>query len=427
MCLRPTFLFSTLVLATLSPAQRFVVFGTPLPAAVTVPGVQGSLALQPTALLPFPSGPSVGGTLEDLRGDQPQRFQGPLWYQELTAKGFSPLRRFPEISTGRDDAPDQPPGPANEVNQPLAPTIELTLARVPAKATFTCYLSFRDHLNHWSSLEAEFTRSGNTMKWIATRYPAGLGRLTTLTDTGNRIFWDRIGLLKTDADLTLELTKVKIVMRYEGLASGCLGTIPVVDRAVQATLGPGLFGLALLTLDGEALLTRKSWAGVTEDMPWCVQIAAEDFGKSGSDGVGDPFGNNPKYGNRVDLLCSEFVSWYYHQAGYVIGGQDFRDITATEQLDDTFRDAGRLYYYHLGRQQWLHMDTGVAYTPRAGDFLERRGADGAEHSMMMLRWDNVRKEATVINGPWPVTLRTVKVDELEQNGKDFRVGRIKVP
>ena len=428
---RPTLFLSTLVLGSVAlaqqaPPQRFVVFGAPLGSGIALHGLPGMLCVQPELVLPFPAGPTVEGSLEDLRGDRPYWFTRPLWYQELDGAGLSPLRRFPALASGRDDAPEGGAGPANETNVPLAPTIELTLASEPSKTTFTCYLSFRDYLNHWSSLEAEFTR-GAGMTWVATRFPAGLGRMTSLTDTGNRTFWDRMTLLKTDPQLTLELTRVKVLMHYSGLPSGCTPDITVVNRALSATLGAGLFGIASTSLDTVAVESRKTWAGITEAMPWCVQLAGEDLGKSGSDGAGDAFGTNPKYGGRVDLLCSEFVSWYYYQAGYVIGGENFRDITSTEQLDDAFYAAGRLYYYHLGRQLWLHMDTGVAYTPRAGDFLERRGANGAEHSMMMLRWDDVRKEATVINGPWPVTLRTVKVDELERSGKDFRIGRIKVP
>jgi len=45
--------------------------------------------------------------------------------------------------------------------------------------------------------------------------------------------------------------------------------------------------------------------------------------------------------------------------------------------------------------------------------------------MMMLRWDDAAKEATVINGPWPVTLRKVRVEHSELNqGKDYWVGRL---
>ena len=40
--------------------------------------------------------------------------------------------------------------------------------------------------------------------------------------------------------------------------------------------------------------------------------------------------------------------------------------------------------------------------------------------MIVLRWNAKRQEMTVINGPWPVTLRTVDV----RNGKEYYVGRI---
>ena len=119
-----------------------------------------------------------------------------------------------------------------------------------------------------------------------------------------------------------------------------------------------------------------------------------------------------------------------------VNGQSVKDIVGTQQLHDLFSDAGRLYRYNSGTslQGFVHTTSGAAYTPKAGDYLERRGADGAEHSMIVFRWlpgnpsasqaDDRLNQAVVINGPWPVTLRLVKIHKDETTeGKDFYLGR----
>jgi hypothetical protein len=316
-------------------------------------------------------------------------------------------------------------GPLAEIKYPLTPRIELTLDALPSLTTFDLYLVFQDHDHRTRALQVRFRRSGASMTWLGDVFPDGLGALTGLADTGNRSHWDRMFLHNYNA-CAFAIDRVRIHVRYGNLPSGCSTDIPIVNRVVDQAL-PALWFCfpGALALNVAAVESRRAWAGVTDADAWVVQLAAEDFGKSGSDGA-DAFGANPKYDGRDELLCSEFVSWYLHQAVLPWAAANaFRDIVGTEQLDDLFDAEGRLYYYHLGQQRWLNMDNGAVYTPRSGDFLERRGEDGAEHSMIVLRWDAVAKVATVINGPWPVTLRTVAVDELERNGgKDFRVGRI---
>ena len=94
-------------------------------------------------------------------------------------------------------------------------------------------------------------------------------------------------------------------------------------------------------------------------------------------------------------------------------------------MHNAFALAGKLYCYDAGDGRFEHISTGAVYQPKTGDFLERREKGGdAEHAMMMLEWNQASGVAHVINGPWPVTIREVDVDGLEQTTKDFCVGRI---
>jgi hypothetical protein len=216
--------------------------------------------------------------------------------------------------------------------------------------------------------------------------------------------------------------------------------IPIVDWNIYKDLKAGYHKLSLNSYRSASLY---KWAGIgASNDPAFVRAAARDLGKSGSDGS-DNYGSNPKYGGTdSNYLCSEFVSWYYYHYGIKVNGKSLRDITTTQQLHDLFKAEGTLYRYNSGNylQDFVHATTGETYIPQAGDFLERRGPDGAEHAMIMLRWlpkdpsslnSNDRlNQALVINGPAPVTLRLVKIhkDETatgENYPKDYYLGRIK--
>jgi hypothetical protein len=229
-------------------------------------------------------------------------------------------------------------------------------------------------------------------------------------------------------------------MRYRnpaGLSPGHLNhaEVPIVDWPVGMTL---FSGHDEISLDEFARRSRYAWAGIEESDPAVLRMVAEDLGKSGSDGAGqDQYGDNPKYGGRIDKLCSEFVSWYYYQANISVNGRSLRDITEAQQLHDLFKAEGTLYRYSSGTrlQDFVHAETEERYIPQPGDYLERRGPGGAEHAMIMYRW--LRREpsapnshdrynrAIVLNGPWPVTLRLVRIheDEITDN-KDFWLGKI---
>ena len=169
-----------------------------------------------------------------------------------------------------------------------------------------------------------------------------------------------------------------------------------------------------------------------------------DIGKSGSSGVGDSASaDNPKYSSDLEHpLCSETVSWYYYETGVEIDTgtaepYDFQDTAYHVELHDAFQDAGRLYCFHSGREEWIRKNRsydwvyGDTYEPQPGDYLNRRNQPGTNngHSMMMVEWDSLGGVATVMDGPWNINFREVNVLIHEQRSDpdrryDYCVGRI---
>jgi hypothetical protein len=146
---------------------------------------------------------------------------------------------------------------------------------------------------------------------------------------------------------------------------------------------------------------------------------------------------NPKYGLSGQALCSETVSWYYSQFEPVGFRESFRDITSHAVMHDLFRDAGRLYCYHSGRQQWIKKDASYnwvltdTYVPRVGDYLDRRDSDGDGsngddgHAMMLAGWNGATGVAITLDGPWNINFRPVDVKAEETSAThDYCVGRI---
>jgi hypothetical protein len=318
---------------------------------------------------------------------------------------------------------------------PLEPLITLEMSEQPEHNNFSRYLTFQNHDGQYKRLAVAFHKTG-PLRWEVESFPNGIDTLCSLAEPGNRSYWDRMYLESRGGSTALPIERLKIVMRYTNPAGDSPdgikhGEIPVVDWSVRKTLPAGDHMIGLSTY---ALYSRFAWAGVSDSDLQVVRMAAEDLGKSGSDGKGqDHYGNNPKYGAGLENLCSEFVSWYYYQAGIKVNGKSVRDIVGTQKLHDLFKAEGKLYRYNSGTnlQAFVHATSGVRYTPKPGDFLERRKDNKAEHSMLILRW--LRGEpgtanynrAVVINGPWPVTLRLVRIHEEEVDlGRDYWLGRI---
>ena len=336
---------------------------------------------------------------------------------------------------------------------PMEPTITLTTSEPLSISSCTRYLSFQDHTGAWKRLKMKL-RKQSSLEWEATSYPDGIDELISMVNKGNRSYWDWMFLENRGGKTSIPIDHLKIVMNYDdppgssprqsdhiidGLDLNEIrhGEIPIVDWHIGMTL---LGGYDLIDLNEFRKRSLHKWAGLKNTDPDFVRRAVEDMGKSGSDGS-DQYGSNPKYGPEIDNLCSEFVTWYYHESGETVDGKSVRDIDFTGDLHEMFADEGTLYRYDSSsREAFVHAKTGAEYVPQSGDWLERRGPDGAEHSMIMYRYlpkdpnsgDETDREnmALVINGPWPITLRLVKLqlDETVPNDdgevKDYWVGRI---
>jgi hypothetical protein len=199
-----------------------------------------------------------------------------------------------------------------------------------------------------------------------------------------------------------------------------------------------------ININQQARTGRMHSAGITSEsyfnsLPLNLRTAIHDLGKTGSDGGhGMMDNNNPKYNAQVEGegLCSEFVSWYLYAAKITITGVDcgrvynFKDICFTGTVYEQFEDAHRLYDYKFGLKKWENIVTHIYYTPKPGDWLMLKKWDTAKneywwHSMILYEWDDTHKVAKVINGPWPVTIRTVDVDHLEnEHDFEFSIGKI---
>jgi hypothetical protein len=413
-----------------APDPALLLIGTPGVRQVTIPGVAGRFALDGFDVDRPRPGQSLSARLYQLRyGARPAGLDA-LHYQVLTrdprsgALALSDLMRLPlgsdaEAAAVVRTAPAHGPMDASEISYPTVASIQITLNSEPVHTLWTRELSFFDHLGVKKRVSVDFARSSG-LTWNGTVDATNLATLQSLADVGNRSHWDDLRLENNGGTTTLDIARLTVILHYEK-GSQYEEDIPIVDRTLNRTLAAGT---ASIDLDSYALGTRKAFAGITPTMHQVVQLAAADFGKSGSDGS-DGYGSNPKFNGADNNLCSEFVSWYLHEAGVVMAGEDFRDITATAQIDAAFHNAGRRYDYHNGYQDWILAGGTARYTPQPGDFLARRYGGEYEHAMIVLEWDDAAKVMTVINGPWPVTLRYVSIQDLEESGYDFRVGRLR--
>jgi hypothetical protein len=319
-----------------------------------------------------------------------------------------------------------PSGDSGEQVRPSDCRVTLRLSSEPAHSNFTRHLRFRDEHGADEYLALAFSRSSGLT--FEADLVEGIGVLEDLVDTGERSHWDSMALVNRGGTTELSIAHLSIVLDYEvtDFYRGSVSTtvsIALVDRTIGRTLASGT---AELPLNDAARATKRAVAGIDTSAPAPLLAAVHDLGKSGSDGGS---GDNPKYGGATELLCSEFVSWYYHQAGVSVtsASNEFRDIVGTQQLHDLFEGAGRLYRYHSGRQRFEDPVSGGVYTPGPGDFLEWRKDGEAMHAMMLLRYDSSSKVATVVNGPWPVRLMDVDLQWWETATSaefDFWIGSI---
>lgn len=258
---------------------------------------------------------------------------------------------------------------------------------------------------------------------------AGVEALAGLVQNGRRSGWDEVWLLGPGE--TLRLSSVELNLDYEH-HQGEWETRYRIHQEAMLTLGSEPVALSNDAGREAWLLEALGWTEARlAATPWAFQAMVHDLGKSGTDGS-DAHDPNPRYGDSGRNLCSETVSWYYYESGVelVQAGrgdvEDLRDVVAHDQIREAFRGAGRLYCYDAEQQAWVGDDGAVS--PAAGDYLDRLSTsdevnDG--HAMMIADWDEARGVATVLDGPWPVSLRTVRVHRQVSSGEHrFCLGRL---
>ncbi len=288
----------------------------------------------------------------------------------------------------------------------------------------TRYLCFRNYKGKTKSVPVRLKRkSTRVLRGKCTS--AGLKTLQSLAYTGNRSFWDQMSLENHGGKTQLVIEKLRIQINYDipdQAADDFWERLRIVDSAISTELAAGT---QAIDLEPWARESRCRLAGLDFMAHPAVILAAQDLGKSGSDSK-DQFFGNPKYAKPDQALCSEFVSWYYHETGVVINQpNEFRTIDFTGNLRSIFGKAKRLYRYNNATGKFLHSESNAEYLPRSGDFLERRKKGVSEHSMLVVAWDAATRTMMVVNGPWPVTLRRIQLSTIEQTqGKDFWLGRV---
>ncbi len=342
----------------------------------------------------------------------------------------------------------------SEVAHPDGLSVWMKLKRRPAHSVFTRYLTFTNMAGDTKRVAIRFTKESR-LKWRGELDDASdLLRLKSLAETGNRSYWDSMKLENRGGSTRLRIKHLFVQVNYSSIPATRVQEIPLIDYELNETLSAGYDSIDLADA---AAMSRMAFArahagsdGLYPIFPEHVRLAINDLGKSGSSGSIESLpviALDAKYGDADRLLCSEFVSWYYHAAGVELSVdvplpwssssatvvvEDFRDITATQQMHDSFHRVHGLYSYHNGRKRFENTHGGEVYTPKAGDFLEWRKNGKAMHSMILFDWNDETKIATVINGPWPVTFRTVKIQKIEEmteyDGEsidyDFYIGRV---
>ncbi|MEM6721084.1 MAG: hypothetical protein AAF611_17275 [Bacteroidota bacterium] len=306
------------------------------------------------------------------------------------------------------------------IRLPQSITLEIE-TKTPASSNMTRRLVFENYEGRRIELPIKLTKT-DTHKLEISDFPDTTHNLQVLGSLNHRSFWDKIYLTNSGGSSRIDINRMTLIVHYHKVVSGAEKDIPLLSNTrINRVLGSGTSEVYLTPF-----IERQTvrYARLTSRNHPAVVLAAKDIGKSGTSAeTYDQYGRNPKYRGWISYECSEFASWYLHETDCWKDFRNkpktvFRDITTTSQLHSVFKSKKRTYYYHNGQNKFLNEDTGKAYTPKAGDIFMRRGNGKFEHSMIFLRWNARAKEATVIDGPYPVTIRTIKVHELETRADD---------
>lgn len=317
----------------------------------------------------------------------------------------------------------------SSISLPQSITLVITTNADVNSSNLNRHLVFRNYLNHEISLKFTLNKDGsNKRRLVITDFPDTLHNLQVLGSMNHRSYWDRIYLKNFGGGTTIDIDRITLTVHYARAVSGAVKDIPLLANVhVNQQLAAG-DEIHLTPFIENSVL---QWANLTPGQDHAVAVmAGKELGKSGTSDEGfDEYGNNPKYRGWLGYECSEFVSWYLHAdcdahpAYKGFTNNAFKHITYTQQIHNLYKDKERSYYYHNGRRRFYNeVHRHQSYTPKAGDVLIRRGNGKAEHAMILVNWDSTNLKATVIDGPYLITLREVEVHELEvreENEKDF--------
>ncbi|WP_298511268.1 hypothetical protein [uncultured Kordia sp.] len=293
--------------------------------------------------------------------------------------------------------------------------------KTPASSNMTRKLIFENYEGRRIELPIKLMRTGTHALEI-TEFPDTTHNLQILGSLNHRSFWDKIYLKNSGGSSSIDIRRMTLIVHYHKVVSGAEKDIPLLSNTIiNRVLRAGNNELYLTPFIERQMMR---YAGLTSRNHPAAVLAAKDIGKSGTSAEGyDQYGKNSKYRGWISYECSEFASWYLHETDCWKDFKNksktvFRDIVATSQLHAIYKSKKRTYYYHNGRNRFLNEITQKVYTPKPGDIFIRRGNGEFEHSMIFLRWNASAKTALVIDGPYPVTLRTVDVHALETRADD---------
>ena len=315
---------------------------------------------------------------------------------------------------------------------PVKAVLRLILDKIPHQDNFACYLVFHSYEMDAILIKFSFSKIDKlTYEAVLDEsVPLELKKLQDMCLEDNRDFWDEMLLENRGEIPELSIKHLFFALTYNSTTKGCLNDITVLDWDIDQAFK---HSYSKIYLNSYARFSRLKWVSETVksitgqdyvyDANTCPAFlaAVRDIGKCGTSGF-NYYDMNPKYGAGDDNLCSEFVSWYYHHEGTPFGKRDFRDIRSATILIDLFARADRKYEYNNLTQQFEHTITRKTYLPQPGDYLWRTNQG---HAMIIAGWNEETNIAAVINGPWPVTLRTVEIQKDEDSSdKEYCIGRM---
>lgn len=315
---------------------------------------------------------------------------------------------------------------------PVKSVLRLRLNAQPAQKNFSLYLVFNGYDSNAVLVKFKFKQKKNLIyeSVLNETVPTELDKLQYICQEHKRDLWDNMVLENRNAIPILEIKRIFFKVTYNSSTKGCINDITILDWDLDQKFPQSYSKIYLNTY---ARFSRLKWVknkvrSITGldyifDADTCPAFlsAVRDIGKCGTSGISF-HSMNPKYGAGIDNLCSEFVSWYYHDESTPFGKKDFKDIVSATRLMNLFANVGLKYEYNNHTQQFEHSLTRAIYQPQPGDYLWRTEPG---HAMMIAGWNSETKIAAVINGPWPVTLRTVEIQKDEdRSSKEYCIGRV---